>query len=300
MAAHLDPVAWAKKVRIRRIVLIILAAVLLIAGVTLYLLRNRIIPAIRYGRAEREERRGEITDAIDTFALLGTYRDANARASALAYGLQTDTTLKQRFANAKPGDIIEFGRYEQDNDPMDGPEPIRWLVLAEKDGRCLLWSVYVLDEQPYHEVQESVVWKNCSLRAWLNDAFLNTAFTENEQALIAKTRLANKPNPAGGTSGGNDTEDRVAIISFDELLIYGVNKPFLEGLWAEATDWAVAHGVDRHEWYWTAMWWLRTPGQTADQATYCDMAGQPIYTTAVNNGGIGVRPMIWVFLPDAE
>jgi hypothetical protein len=298
MAAHLDPVAWAKKVRIRKIVLITLAAVLLVTGVTLYLLRNRIIPAIRYARAEREESRGEIMDAIETFALLGTYRDANARASKLAYGL--DTTLRQRFADAKVGEVVEFGRYEQDNDPADGQEPIRWLVLAEKDGRCLLWSVYILDEQPYHEVAENVVWKDCSLRTWLNGTFLDTAFTQKERALIAKTRLENKSNPAVGTKGGAATEDYVAIISFNELLTYGLNATFLEGLWAEPTEYAVAQGADRHEWYGTAMWWLRTPGQSADQATYCDMVGQPIYTTVVNKGGIGVRPMIWVFLPDAE
>ena len=29
------------------------------------------------------------------------------------------------------GDILLFGRYEQDGDPDNGPEPLQWLVLQE-------------------------------------------------------------------------------------------------------------------------------------------------------------------------
>ena len=300
MKAHLDPVAWKRKVRIRRIILIALAVLLTAAGVTLFLLRNRIIPAIRYSAAEGKADRGRITEAIDGFALLGTYRDANARASALAYGLQQDDTLKKEFRNASPGDIVEFGRYEQDNNAANGAEPIRWIVLAKQDGRFLLWSEKVLDGKPYHDTKEDVTWETSSLRKWLNGTFLNTAFTNEEQALIALTVLKNKANPAVGTPGGKDTKDRAAILSFDELILYGLHASFLEGIWAEPTDYAVAQGVERHQWYGTAMWWMRTPGQEPSHVVYCDMGGQPLYNAPATREHFGIRPIIWVFIPNAD
>ena len=34
-------------------------------------------------------------------------------------------------------ETVRFGRYDQDNDPENGPEPIEWIVLEEKDGKRL-------------------------------------------------------------------------------------------------------------------------------------------------------------------
>lgn len=294
--AHLDPVAWKKKVRIRRIVLITLAVLLVAAGVTVYLLRDKIVPAIRYGIAERAEDRGEITEAIDRFARLGTYRDANARAAKLAFGLQRDASVKTALTGVNVGDTVEFGRYEQDNDLGNGQEPIRWFVLAKEDGRLLLWSEYVLAAQPYHKDGGEITWADCSLREWLNGTFYREAFTEQEQALVAETHHENEGNPASySTTGGAATDDRVYIISFNEILQYGMHNPYIEGLWAEPTDYAVATGADKHDWYGTAMWWIRIPGHEQNCATYCDMVGQPIYSSMVYKTSIGVRPIIWVY-----
>ena len=46
------------------------------------------------------------------------------------------------------GNIVAFGRYEQDNDLTNGPEPIEWIVLDVVDGektKALLLSKYGLD-----------------------------------------------------------------------------------------------------------------------------------------------------------
>ena len=51
-------------------------------------------------------------------------------------------------ADAKPGDIVIFGSYEQDNDESNGTEDIEWLVLAREDNKALLISKYALDVQP--------------------------------------------------------------------------------------------------------------------------------------------------------
>lgn len=299
MATHVDPVAWAKKVRIRRIILIILAAVLLVGGVTLYLLRDRIIPALRYARAEGAERNGDTATAVAFYQMVGTYRDANNRAAQLAFAAQDDKTIETVLKGAKSGDVIVFGSYEQDNDPGNGKEPIEWFVMTEQDGRLLLWSLYALDSVPYSKTaEEGLTWETCTLRTWLNDTFLNTAFSEKERLLIPKTEFINNSNSASYTKGGNDTDDYVVIMSFDELLEYGVRNPNLEWIGTYPTEYAVAQGAERHDEYGTCKWWIRTPGYDQTQAVYCDMVGQPLYTAPASRKGIGVRPMLWVVVGD--
>lgn len=294
MASHIDPVAWAKKVRIRRIILITLAVLLVATGVTLYLLRDRIIPAIRYAKAERLVNAGRTEEAIDIFENLWTYRDANARAAELAFGMQKDDSVRAVLQGAKTGDVIEFGRYEQDNNPENGAEPIEWFVMAEQNDRLLLWSVYALDHHAYHNRSTDTYWENCSLRTWLNDTFYQTAFNESERLLIPTMKVGNSANGASLTSGGKDTEDKIVIMSFDELLEYGVRNPYLEWIGTYPTEYAAAQGVEVHPDYGTCKWWLRTPGLDQTQAVYCDMVGQPLYTAPVTRKGLGVRPMIWV------
>ncbi|MBQ6234622.1 MAG: hypothetical protein IJK54_01770 [Clostridia bacterium] len=299
MASHVDPVAWAKKVKIRRIVLIILAALLLAGGITVYLLRDRIIPALRYARAEIALNNGNIAEAIELFQKDWTYRDANDRAAELAFAEQTDPTLRETLKSAKPGDVVYFGSYEQDNAPMNGKEPIEWFVMVEKDDRLLLWSNYALDAAKYNNTANvETTWETCSLRTWLNDTFLHTAFTEQEQLLIPKMSYVNNGNEASLTKGGDDTEDYVVIMSFDELLEYGLRNPHLEWIGTYPTVYAAAQGVESHSDYGTCKWWIRTPGLDQTQVVYCDMVGQPLYSAPATRNGIGVRPMIWVVVGD--
>ena len=86
------------------------------------------------------------------------------------------------------GETITFGRYEQDSDPENGPEPIEWLVLASQGDRVLAVSLYALDCRQYHESFTEVTWETCTLRGWLNDEFLNTAFSYEEKAGIPPYR----------------------------------------------------------------------------------------------------------------
>lgn len=295
--AHVDPEAWARKVRRRWILFISLTALLLVGIGIYYLLRDRILPARRYRQAEESLERGAVTEAIDGFSLLEDYEDARARASALAYGLQTEDSLAKLFAGARLGDTLSFGRYEQDGSPDNGPEPIRWFVLAEGEGRLLLWSESVLDGQPFHQVAEDVTWADSSLRGWLNDSFYSEAFSPEERVLISMTNVETPGNSASRTRGGQDSRDHVFILSFNEVFAFSTFNPRLEGLWAYPTAYALSRGVERQKEYGTCAWWLRLPGLKQNCAGFCDMAGKPLYTALVNNRTIGVRPAVWVFLP---
>lgn len=115
---------------------------------------------------------------------------------------------------------MTFGTYEQDCGADNGMESIKWFILDVEDGRATLLSVHLLDCQRYHPEEADVTWEDCALRAWLNDDFLNAAFTKAEQEYIAVTGLINGDTPAFGTQGGNDTSDRIWLFSLEDLEKY--------------------------------------------------------------------------------
>ena len=82
------------------------------------------------------------------------------------------------------GDTVNFGWYEQDNNTGNGKEEIEWLVLDKEGKDILLMSYYALDCQQYNTINEDVTWETCSLRKWLNNDFLNTAFDTDQQSMI--------------------------------------------------------------------------------------------------------------------
>ena len=116
---------------------------------------------------------------------------------------------------------IIFGAYEQDGDVSNGPEPIEWEIIEDEEKRVLLASRYILDEQAYNIENDVAKWENCSLRKWLNEDFLTTAFTSKEQKWIDFTILKNPDNPVllnyGGeiAEGGNDTRDQIFCLEVD-------------------------------------------------------------------------------------
>jgi len=100
-----------------------------------------------------------------------------------------ETRLNENF------DIIEFGAYEQDGDATNGNEPIKWLVLDSDNDKLLLLSLDILEFMKYNDPDkvEGVVkvaeWKDSYIRKWLNNDFLKTAFTEEEQKALLTSRV---------------------------------------------------------------------------------------------------------------
>lgn len=299
--AHVDPQAWAKKHRIRMIISITASIILLVTVGTFLLLKKVILPAQHnrecYTKAEAALDQGRIQEAIDFFSLVWQYEDSFARATELAYSQQPDNSFRQLIQDAKLGDIIRLGSWEQDGVLANGAEPIEWFVLAEDEGRLLLWSKYVLDARPFNETKQDVTWADCSLRAWLLEDFYPNAFSETEKALIPMTVVETADNPASGTKGGENTEDHVFILSFNELRAGILCNPALESITAKPTTYAESHGVDISGEGRRSPWWLRMPGIDQSSAGYCDASGNPLYSFGVNHTGFGVRPAIWVFAP---
>ncbi|MBR6089587.1 MAG: hypothetical protein IKP86_06615 [Anaerolineaceae bacterium] len=196
--------------------------------------------------------------------------------------------------NVKTGDSITFGHYEQDNDLNNGTEPIEWVVLAVEDGRALVLSLYGLDVKPYNEKFTEISWNAGTLKKWINGDFLNGAFSESEQELIARLKTVNAGTTEYSFGTAKDTEtDRIFLLSTDEI---GKYIPANADRQCKPTAYASANGngyvEDENGYSW---WWLRTPGETESASiVYSDGS---IYedTMDVSNTGV-IRPAFWLIL----
>jgi len=205
------------------------------------------------------------------------------------------TTISKPIATKEPqqnyaiGTIVHFGPYD-------------WQVLAVENGKLLLITEDAIERRGYHfestgVYTAGVTWETCTLRAYLNGKFLEK-FSAQEQARILEINNTNGDNQWHGTNGGNDTNDKVFLLSLEEVLKYfgdsgqlKINNPdsmyFINDRYNEKRM-AKFNG----DWTW---WWLRSPGNAKYGAAYVGVDGY-IYP---NGNGVfdtssGVRPALWL------
>ncbi|MDO4493437.1 MAG: DUF6273 domain-containing protein [Clostridia bacterium] len=221
---------------------------------------------------------------------------------------QTDADLAAaREVKRKPyrtvGNVVSFGNYEQDNNKDNGAEPIEWIVLDVLENKSLLIAKYGLDAKAYNRDRVDTNWEQCTLRTWLNGDFLNKAFTAEEQRAISMTDVDNsKSQSYWGTNGGNDTKDKVFLLSYAEANRYfGVTYDDSNNTKSrvQPTAYAIAQGASTNKGYKTAegaaagWWWLRSPGSSRNRAAIV-YAGGSIGYDLVNFDDGCVRPALWI------
>ena len=197
----------------------------------------------------------------------------------------------------KKGNIVKFGHYEQDNNLDNGMEEIEWIVLNVKEGKSLLISKYGLETKSY----AGVTWETCTLRDWLNNDFLKTAFTEEEQSSILMTTVDNGKNQGYkgyDTSGGNDTHDKLFLLSYHEAFVLYFKSN--EARKCAPTSYAEAHGAymnNKHmvDGRGAGWWWLRSPGNYQYNAMYVSYSGSHSRDSVEYPTGC-VRPALWINL----
>ncbi len=222
---------------------------------------------------------------------------------------------------------VEFGTYEQDGDDSEA-EPIEWIILDENADGYLLLSRYVLDVQPMDSrTSGDVTWEDCEMREWLNADFYDIAFSDDEKDLIVNVTLENPDNDQYGISGGEETDDYVFLLSYDEVLdyfdmdVYSSSDYYggAESLITEATYCALESDVYAEELtedlyydygldsYYSedcigttgVLWWLRTPTESPNgYPSFCFIhtdgeVGYDLYGE-VGCTDIGVRPAIFI------
>jgi hypothetical protein len=253
-----------------------------------------IIPNGKYRNAIALLDAGSFAEAHEAFVALNGYKDSADRADAAFCKYETE-----QLKAAKAGDYVLFGTYEQDNDNANGKENVEWLVLEVKEGKALIISKHALDCRPYNTLWGKVTWANSTIRKWLNDTFLHTAFSSAERAMIADKIVRQDKNPAYKTEPGHATMDKVFLLSIDEVNRYFGSD---EARMCVPTAYAIANGAWTSDTYTkgdaaTCWWWLRSPGYVQYNAAGVISAGSvSCMGSSVSNDCDGVRPALWIKL----
>lgn len=195
--------------------------------------------------------------------------------------------------NAKIGDYITFGHYEQDGDTSNGEEAIEWLVLDKQGDKILVVSKYILDCRPYDAEGHSVTWGTCSLRVWLNRNFYNNAFSSEEKAKIPTATVTPDTIPdIYDRDPGSTTYDRMFILNIYEANVYFNSDDDRK---CEPTEYVKSK--DAYTYEGSRQWWLRSPGCLQYYAVYVKGDGS-VYEDGcdVDHDFIGVRPAMWIDL----
>ena len=253
-----------------------------------------------YQHAQSLMKSGDYNQAYALFVTLKGYADVD---SLLANDENLLAASDELFS---VGNYVPFGTYPQTSAGSD-QTPIEWLVLDRDGDNALLLSRYGLDAKSYNAEPTSITWEKCTLRTWLNDDFMNRAFTATEQSAILLTNVDNSSIQCynvWSASGGNNTQDKVFLLSCAEA-----NK-YLDATWDDynntksrvtLTAYAISQRAETSDSNKTAdgeyvgWWWLRSPGYFQNYAAYVDPDGS-LYDTHAHNEWGSVRPALWVNL----
>ena len=256
---------------------------------------------LHLAEAERLLNAGKANDAYAEILAIADYEQYEPVSGMLAGNSEFAAAMRNaKLAQFRTlGSIVTFGRYEQDNDKANGPEKIEWVVLAydEENHKTLLVSRYGLDTIPYHTTSR-VTWETCSLRAWLNSTFLNSAFSEQERQAILTAEVKNDKAQAqpSNAKGGKDTQDKIFLLSYVEMNLY-----FTRTTRIAPTPYATSQGAYTSESTTTpdgkpaGEWWVRHPDTNPDFA-FCVDEGGSMSHTGMDNTRLMVVPVLWLNL----
>ncbi len=104
------------------------------------------------------------------------------------------------------GGKIKFGKFD-------------WYILEKQSDRALILTEKVIEKRAYHGEETEVTWESCDLRKYLNGEFYYS-FSESDRNRIIEVTNVNADNPWYGTNGGNPTNDKIFLLSIDEVIKY--------------------------------------------------------------------------------
>ena len=212
------------------------------------------------------------------------------------------TTLKNTDNWDENGDAtIDNIKYHKTKKDYFKYEPIKWRVLQSENGEAFLLSDVILDHQAYNEYLEDITWEESSLRSWLNEKFINRAFSDEEKENINITEIVNQDNPEYGTEGGNNTSDKIFLLSLSEVLEEGDGKKY--GFLNDETRRCKTNSFSKGA---RDYWWLRSPGIYGCNAAKVGKNGWVYrYGGGVSYNGVsynsdGVRPVLHLNLSSSN
>lgn len=191
--------------------------------------------------------------------------------------------------------IINGSKYHKTENNYFKYEPIKWRVLHYENSEAFLLADAILDSQPYHSENEEIDWEKSSIRAWLNNEFINKAFSNEENKAINTVELINKDNSKYGTQGGKNTSDKLFLLSLSEVDETEESKEY--GFWDKKTRKCKNDNFSEE----TYFWWLRSPGNSSHDAAGVYYYGWVFgYGYGVQEPAGGIRPALYLNLSSSD
>ncbi|MDR2197091.1 MAG: DUF6273 domain-containing protein, partial [Coriobacteriales bacterium] len=196
------------------------------------------------------------------------------------------------------------------------------------DRRALLISENVLTVRQYDDLgvtssgqidwnAAETTWATSDVRAWLNGEFLNATFNTELQEAIAPSPIVNPDNLESGAAGGENTEDRIFLLSIDEaeryfaddgdriasLTMAEADIEYGLSIYRDYFGWA-QENLDTHE---STLrdglnksqahsWLLRSPGYHGSRVAIIGSDGHLEVNGDFVNDYDGIRPALWLDL----
>ena len=207
------------------------------------------------------------------------------------------TTLKNTDNWDKNGDaIIDNIKYHKTKKGYFKYKPIKWIVLQAENKEAFLLSDVILDKQAYNTDFEYITWEESSLRAWLNEKFINRAFSDEEKGKINITEIVNQDNPKYGSEDGRNTSDKIFLLSLSEVSGKKDGKKY--GFLNDDTRRCYTNSFSNMQ---AASWWLRSSGDNNGAAIDVDAIWGWIvgYGNLISDTG-GVRPALHLNLSSSN
>ena len=252
-----------------------------------------IIPNSNYNTAISLIEEGDVVKAYEILISLDGYKDSESKAASIY-----DQYKIEKIKAAKVGDIVTFGKYEQDNKTSNGKEKIEWIVLEIKDGRALVISKDALDARSFG----GYTWEKSGVRRWLNSDFIQSAFSNSEISMIPTVTVTADKHPEENTDPGNDTQDKVFLLSYNEIVKYFNSRSARK---CQLTDYAraqggydiIEHNPQQTGYAGNTKWWTRTPGAGYDNydITFIYWDGDIFEIgSAYSDDDHTIRPAMWI------
>ncbi|MDR0964525.1 MAG: serine/threonine protein kinase [Clostridium sp.] len=178
-----------------------------------------------------------------------------------------------------------------------------WRVLDIQDGKALLLSEKIIEKRAYINEAVDITWEESNLRKYLNGSFLES-FTQEEQDAIIEVTNINDYNPFYGTDSGGATDDKIFLLSIEEVINYfgdsgeldtldpDTEDPFSLALFLSDQYSEARKAKYEDNWSW---WWLRSPGKGGSLVA-CVFGSGDLLLSGQNSmfATGGVRPALWV------
>ena len=190
-----------------------------------------------------------------------------------------------RLEKLRPLDLLEFGQYQL---PGSGkPTDVDVLDWEFFDGSGALFSPC-----------PAAAWEFSYAREYLSQKCFPRWFSPAQQAVIAPVRLKNEANPLTDCPDAAETEDRLFLLSREEILQLEDQLPHSDWLPAAllmADRDLQGEGIELSRQ--PCCWWLRTCGQEDGDVAAVEEDGS-VDLVGKDSGcdEVGLRPAIWLDL----